>query len=134
MGWSGKHRAVRCHLPDNPVFPEKSSVYTTVVAALRLSQAQLAKIYWTVRAEHQIVRCEGSQRLSATSACCNSQMEHRTVQCPHQIVWCLSEMESDQSAILRLLYCALSGAPPDSPVHHRTVRCTHRQGRLGASK
>jgi hypothetical protein len=40
-----------------------------------------------------------SQRLSATSAGSNGQMEHWTVWCPHQIVYCPSEKGSIKSVI-----------------------------------
>jgi hypothetical protein len=98
-------------------------ICTAEMVALGLGQASLAKIHRTVRVERRTVRCEISHRLSATSPSSNGQMEHQTV-------WCPPEMESDQSGIFWSLYCALSSAPPDSPVHPRTGKARSFQMKL----
>jgi hypothetical protein len=96
---------------DGPVPPiGQSGVRKAKLAALRLGQAPLTKIHWTVGALHRTVECEDSQQLSTTSAATNDQMEHQTVQCP-------SKIESGQSGIFWPLNRAVSRAPPDSPVH-----------------
>jgi hypothetical protein len=65
LSWTGQHRTVWC-APDRPA----------ILATLGLSQASLTKNHETVHAECEIVRCEDSQWLSATSPSINVHMAH----------------------------------------------------------
>jgi hypothetical protein len=76
------------------------------VVALGLDQAPLAIIHRTVCAERWTVQCDGQPTAKRHVSWLQRSDEHRTVRCP-------SEKEHDQSVNLRLLCCALSGAPID---------------------
>jgi hypothetical protein len=48
-GWSGQHRIVWCHPPDNSMCTGQSGDYTAELSALGISQVPLAINHRTVR-------------------------------------------------------------------------------------
>jgi hypothetical protein len=130
LGWNGQHQMVRCHPQDSLVYTRQSGVRTVEVATLGLNRPWWLKFIERSApgARQSGVRTTNDYQPHYPAT--NGQMEHQIVRCPHQTVMCPSEMESNKSGIFWPLYCALSGAPPDSLGHPQTGKTGSFQMKL----